>query len=342
MSLDVLSSDEDEEPTPIMLDHSLYFLSGVFLQENFTLQMGCGDTVPMDDIQSFYRVYSWQDLNVTFWVKTQHADLEGRAKLNRIQNRQKVPVNVQLVTGRDELLADDTPFADQGIVSQISHREAGPDISLSHRDNMDQDQDHHQETIDDVLKQIWRQFPYDLFENAPNHQSNQEGSHLLLSEQGQQEATIEVFQNTDLTQFFSRVVVKIVQPDKWHDLEFKRYFPAKGFVSPTYLQNFRRMRYFQEWNTLMDNLSLDDATSIQESFWVTFQTFHWLPLTESDQVWNTRSVKPTKGWVHLPYHDNKPVVRIGLNGTWVRDARSVQLAVIQTSDRDENSDVEID
>jgi len=137
MSLDVLSSDEDEEPTPIMLDHSLYFLSGVFLQENFTLQMGCGDTVPMDDIQSFYRVYSWQDLNVTFWVKTQHADLEGRAKLNRIQNRQKVPVDVQLVTGRDELLADDTPFADQGIVSQISHREAGPDISLSHRDNMD-------------------------------------------------------------------------------------------------------------------------------------------------------------------------------------------------------------
>ncbi len=203
---------------------------------------------------------------------------------------------------------------------------------------MDQDQ----ETIDDVLKRIWRQFPYDLFENAPNHQSNQEGSHLLRLEQGRREATIKVFQNTDLTQFFSSVVVKIVQPDKWHDLEFRRYFPAKGFVPPTYLQNFRRMHYFQEWNTLMDNLSLDDATSIQESFWVTFQTFHWLPLTESDQVWNTRSVKPTKGWVHLPYHDNKPVVRIGLNGTWVRDARSIQLAVVQTSDRDENLDVEID
>ena len=92
----------------------------------------------------------------------------------------------------------------------------------------------------------------------------------------------------------------------------------------------------------MDNLSLDDATSIQESFWVTFQTFHWLPLTESDRVWSTRRVEPTKGWVHLPYHDNKPVVRIGLNGTWVRDARSIQLAVVQTSDRDENSDVEID
>ncbi len=122
LSPNVLSSDEDEELTPIMLDHGLYFLSGVFLQDN-ALQMGRGDTIPMNDIQSFYRVYNWQDLNVAFQVKTQaeNAYLERRAKLNRIQNCRKVPVDVQLVTGRDELLTDDTPFADQGMVSQISH-----------------------------------------------------------------------------------------------------------------------------------------------------------------------------------------------------------------------------
>jgi hypothetical protein len=34
-----------------------------------------------------------------------------------------------------------------------------------------------------VVVCIWRQFPYDLFENMPNHHSSQEGSYLLLSVQ---------------------------------------------------------------------------------------------------------------------------------------------------------------
>jgi hypothetical protein len=209
----------------------------------------------------------------------------------------------------------------------VLHQEAGPDIIALHEDHMDQDEHEQEETIDDVVKRIWRQFPYDLFENAPNHRSNRQGSHLLLSEEDRREATIEVFRNTDLSRLFSRVVVKIVRPDKWEGLEFKRYFPGKGFIPPTRFQNFHRMRYFQEWNTLMDGLSVDEAQVVRGSIWKIFKTFKWLPLTDTDRLWNTKRVKPTNEWIHLPHDDNKPVVRIGLNGTLVRDARSVRIFV---------------
>jgi hypothetical protein len=324
MDSDIAESDEDEDPVPVMLDYGLYFISGVRLQEGKSLRMGRGDAVSMESIASLYKVRNDQDLKVAFHLKTWHADPDQRSR-NRTQNRRKVPVDVRLVASKDELMAQDTSLADLGIAVHMQPQEAGPDIQVLH--HMDEDQDVQQEGIDDVAARIWRQFPYDLFENAPNHRSNRQGSHLLLSEQQRSQATIEVFKDTDLSQLFSRVVVKVVKPEKWQNLEFKRYFPAKGFVVPTRLQNFPRMRYFQEWNTLMDSLSHDDAQVVRDSFWNIFKTFKWLPLTDTDRIWNTKKVKPTNEWIHLPHDDNKPVVRIGLNGRLVRDPKSIQLFV---------------
>ncbi|KAH9011421.1 hypothetical protein EDB83DRAFT_2234070 [Lactarius deliciosus] len=275
-------------------------------------------------------------------MKTWHGDPQQR-NLNRTRNRRKVPVDVRLVASRDELVARDTVLADLGITATVLPQEAGPDIVARrvHEDQMDQDEDGEQESIDDKVARLWRQFPFDLFENAPNHRSNQQGSHLLLSEQQRGEATIEVFRDTDLSRLFSRVVVKIVRPEKWHDLEFKRYFPPKGFVAPVLFQNFPRMGYFQEWNTLMRNLSTVDAQIVRDLCWKTFKTFKWLPLTDTDRVWNTKRVKPTSEWTHLPHDDKKPMVQIGLNGTLVRNARSVRLLVVESSDEME-MEIEID
>jgi hypothetical protein len=246
---------------------------------------------------------------------------------------------VRLVASKEELVAQDTPLSDLGIRATVLYQEAGPDIVVLHEDPMDQDEDVQQESVDDVVARIWRQFPYDLFENAPNHRSNREGSHLLLPEQDRQEATMEIFQDTDLSRLFSRIVVKIVRPDKWEGLKFKRYFPPKGFIPPTRFQNFHHMRYFQEWNTLMDSLSIEDAQVVRASIWNTFRTFKWLPLTDTDRLWNTKRVKPRSGWIHLPHDDKKPVVRIGLNGTLVRDVQSVQIFV-ESSDGMEDAEMQ--
>jgi len=340
MDIEISESDEDEDPVPVMLDYGLYFISGVYLQDGKALRMGRGDTVSMDSITRLYNIRNDQDLNIAFHMKTWHGNSQERSK-NRTQNRRKVPVDVRLVASREELSAQDTSLADLGIMATALPQEAGPDIVMLRGDQMDQDEDGQQESIDDVAARIWRQFPYDLFENAPNHKSNRQGSHLLLSEQERREATIEIFRDTDLSRLFSRVVVKIVRHEKWQDLEFKRYFPAKGFIPPTRFQNFPRMRYFQEWNTLMESLSIDDAQAVRDSFWRTFKTFKWLPLTDTDRVWNTKRVKPANEWIHLPCDDKKPVVRIGLNGRLVRDARSVQI-FIEGSDGREDSEIEID
>lgn len=335
------SDDEDEDPVPVMLDYGLYFLSGVYLQEGKALRMGGGDAVSMDCIESLYKVRNDQDLKIAFHMKTWHGNPHQRNK-NRTQNRRKVPVDVRLVVSREELVANDTPLSDLGIKALVLPQEAGPDIVARHEDHMDEEEDNAPENIDTTLTRIWRQFPYDLFENAPNHRSNRQGSHLLLSEEQRREATIEVFRDIDLSQLFSRVLVKIVTPGNWEALQFKRYFPPKGFDPPTRLQNFPRMRYFQEWNTLMDSLSSRDAKVVRDSFWETFKTFKWLPLTDTDRVWNTKKVKGTNECIHLPYDDHKPVVRIGLNGYLVKNARSVRLFVEGPASDSEESVIEID
>lgn len=321
-NLDNVDSDQDEDTAPVMLAHGLYFISGVFLQDQTTLRMGGGNTVSPQCIRSLYSVGHDRDLNVAFHIKAIYESANPRT-----QNRRKEPVDVSLVVPRDELVAQDTPLADLGITMQPLPREHGADIRAFFRNRMDADVDHQREPegIDDVVTRIWRQFPYDLFENAPNHRCNDEGCHLLLSKQQRQDATIDVFRTIDLRQLFSRVVVKIVQPEKWKDLEFRRYFPAKGFVAPKRLQNFPRMRYYREWNTLMNRLSLEEAEVVRKSIWKTFKTFEWLPLTDADRLWNTKQVKPSHEWIHLPQCDKKPVVRIGLNTKLVQNARSVRL-----------------
>ena len=338
---DIVDSDEDHDPVPVMLDYGLYFLSGVYLQAGTALRMGAGDSVSMDCITSLYKVRNDQDLKIAFHMKTWNGNPQLRNK-NRTQNRRKVPVDVRLVATREELVAFDTPLSDLGIKALILPQEAGPDIVPRHEDHMDEEEDNAPENIDSTLTRIWRQFPYDLFENAPNHRSNRQGSHLLLSEEQRREATIEVFRDIDLSQLFSRVLVKIVTPGNWEALQFKRYFPPKGFDPPTRLQNFPRMRYFQEWNTLMDSLSSRDVKVVRDSFWETFKTFKWLPLTDTDRVWNTKKVKGTNECIHLPYDDHKPVVRIGLNGYLVKNAQSVRLFVEGPASDSEESVIEID
>ena len=334
---DIVDSDEDEDPIPALLRCGLYFISGVRIQDGGALRMGGGDTVSRESILRLYNIRDDRDLTVAFCVKTWQHD--PSAKNTRTQNRRRVPVDVRLVASREELVAQDTPLADLGIVATVPHREAGPDIVALREDPMDEDEGGRQESVDDLLARIWRQFPYDLLDNAPNHRCSQQGSHLILSKKDRAEATIEVFRNTNLCRLFSRVVVKIVTPEKWEGLEFKRYFPAKGFIAPAKFQNFTRLRYFQEWNALMADLSADNARVVRQSAWNTFNTFKWLPLTDADRLWNTKKVKPGPEWVHLPHDDNKPVVRIGLNGTLVQDAQSVRL--VESSDEREDMAIEI-
>ena len=91
----------------------------------------------------------------------------------------------------------------------------------------------------------------------------------------------------------------------------------------------------------MDSLSFEEAEIVRRSIWKTFKTFQWLPLTDADRLWNTKVVKKSDDWIHLPYYDKKPVVRIGLNGELVHNARRVKLykeAVIVSSGEDGDVD----
>ena len=315
-------SDEDVVLAPVLLEHGLYFVSGVTLQQEVALRMGGGDAVSMDSITRLYSITDEHDLNVSFNVKTWHGNPKERCQ-NRIQNRRKGPVDIRHVVDDEELKAQNRTLAEQGIVMMPLPQEAGPDITNPDVYQMDEGQDG-QEGIDDIIARMWRQFPYDLFENAPNPRSNREASHLLMPQQEREEATIEVFKSTDLRRMFSRVVIKVVNAKDWQGLQFRRFFPCKGFVPPTRFQNFPYMRYFQEWNGLMERLSEKDAKVVRELMWTEFKTFQWLPLTDTDRVWNTKKVTGPQ-WTHLPFDDKKPVVRIALKEMLVRDINRIRI-----------------
>lgn len=337
----IVDSDDDRDPIPVMLDHGLYFVSGITRQQGIALRMGGGDSVPMDSINLLYGVTDEHDLKVGFNVKTWHADPKGRCR-NRIQNRRKGPVDIRRIVDEEELKAQDRTLAEQGIVMLPLPQEAGPDITNPDVYRMDEDQDG-QEGIDDIIARMWRQFPYDLLENGPNRKSNREPSHILMPMQERERSTVEVFKTTDLRKLFSRVVVKVVSEASWKRVQFKRYFPHKGFTPPTRFQNFPYMRYFQEWNTLMERLSEEDAKVVRESMWKEFKTFQWLPLTDTDRVWNTKKVVGPQ-FTHLPFDDRQPVVRIGLNEMLVRDVNLVRLYSAPNSDEEgseRDSDIEI-
>lgn len=333
-------ADEHEAPDPILLRYGLYFISGVDLEDGATPRMGGTNTVSPECIGRLYDVLRLSDLSTAFRIKAMSEKANPRTR-----NRKKESQDVRVVARREELIAQDTPLADLGITVEPLPREHGGDIRAYFHNGTDQDDDYQrqQEGIDDVVARIWRQFPFDLFENAPNHRFSHQGSHLMLSVQQRRDATIDIFRSIDLSQLFSRVVVKIVQPDKWKDLEFKRYFPGKNYVVPKNMQNFPRMRYYRDWNALMDSLSLKDAEIVRKSVWKTFKTFHWLPLTDADRLWNTKVVRPTAEWIHLPHNDKKPVVRVGLNGNLVLNPRVVKLykepvIVVVISDEEEGGD----
>jgi hypothetical protein len=335
---EIVDSDEDADPVPIMLDHGLYFISGVTCQEGIALRMGAGDRVSMDCVQRLYGIRDEQDLNIKFNVRTLHANPLDRNR-SRIQNRRKVPLDIRDILDVEELRAQDRPLEDRGIVMRPLPLEAGPDIIALDVNHMDEDMPERVESIDDIIARMWRQFPYDLFENAPNHRSNRQGSHLLMTRQQREDATVEVFKNTDLRGIFCRVVLKVVNAKDWQNLQFKRFFPSKGFKAPTRFQNFQYMRYFLEWNALMGRLSDEDAERVRGLMWQRFKTFQWLPLTDTDRCWNTKR-KTGPQWKHLPVDDNKPAVHIALNETLVRDANRVRISA-GSDDEGSDSDVQL-
>jgi hypothetical protein len=342
-SSDIVESDEDDEPSPVMLTNGLYFISGITLQQEIALRMGRGDRVSMDSIRRLYGVTNEHDLNVRFNVKTWYANPEERSR-NRIRNHRKVPVDIRHIVDDEELKAQDRTLADQGIAMMPLPLEAGPDMTNPNVHRMDEDEDDEPKSIDDIIATIWRQFPYDLFENAPNHKSNREPSHLLMTVNERSEATVEVFKNTDLRRIFSRIVVKVVSESDWENLQFKRCFPPKGFRPPTRLQNFPRMKYFQDWNNLMQRLSEESALVVRKQMLQEFKTFQWLPLTDTDRAWNTKKAVGPQ-WTHLPLDDKKPAVRIGLNETLVKDAKGVRIssteAGLTSDDESSEGDIEI-
>lgn len=333
------SDGSDMIQLPAMLTHGLYFISGIVLQDGVALRMGGGDTVSVDSLLRLYSVADEQDLKIRFNIRNWHPNPLARNS-NRIQNRRKVPVDVRHVVHDEELKAQDRTLEERGVAMMPLPQAAGPDVEGPRVHWMDEDQDAEKEGIDDIIARIWRQFPYDIFENAPNHRSNREGSYLLMTKQDRLEATVAVFKNTDLRRVLSRAVIKVVSQKDWKNLQFRRYFPTKGFLPPTRLQNFPYMLYFQEWNTLMGRLSARDAEVVRESIWKEFKTFQWLPLTDTDRAWNTKRVTGPQ-WTHLPLDDKKPAVRIALNQMLVQSADAVRITRPIPDEEGSDSDVEV-
>lgn len=143
--------------------------------------------------------------------------------------------------------------------------------------------------IGDLLKNIWRTFPKDIFIKSPAVRGAR-GAHIRLTKSQRESATIEIFHNPNLAHVFMHCKVKRVDDLGW-ETNIQYFFLAKGDQAPPTGRTWRGMAYWNAWGMLKEdpNITARQVQSIRSQISTRLRNAVWLPMASADRPWNTRS-----------------------------------------------------
>jgi hypothetical protein len=330
--------EEDEDDVhglvPVMLNHGLYFLAGLSQDE------GCGAirltralTAPNEALGFFYQSSSLAEIQMNFNVTTSRRPKGYNTK--RIPKRFKEKADIRKYVPSEEMVNPGFDLSDMGIALAEVARATGPDIlPLDDMTSIAPDNGYDMTDLNTHLSVIMNGLPLAVFTQGPNNKAAHKPAHLLWNETQRTSATLETLKHTDFTGIFSRIVFKVLSAKEWQGMHFDRYFPPKGRELPASLQNFPTCPYFVAWRELMESTTPEDSVTIRKQVLKQFVKLHWLPLAESDRMWNTRR-KVKAGFIHLPRDTNEPTVILAINGMQTSAENVVlrqQLSAVDDSD----------
>jgi hypothetical protein len=329
-------SAEEGEPEPILYNRGLYFISDLNNDRN-CYRLPAVRNVEVAILATLYRR---QDLNA---IKNEFNIMyEGMGKnaahKTRIHNRRPKTLDIRYAIRLEEEEPDvdaEPPFdlAEQGVRVRPEHRMAGPDV----RRRGGPEAEEGENDPDQIVANIFRQLPSDIFQKAPNRKLRTKPGYTLLSADEQTTVKVDIFRSLDFTRIFDKIQYRVVDESTWKLVLFPRYFPARGQLPPD--QNFRGALYYKNWVKLINRLDGAGVELIRDTLWDRFAQFLWLPHGGSDRMWATKVMK-AKDWVMLPAEPREPCPQIAINGTLFRGQRITMGQRVVVAIREEEEEEE--
>ncbi|KAJ3565620.1 hypothetical protein NP233_g7516 [Leucocoprinus birnbaumii] len=164
------------------------------------------------------------------------------------------------------------------------------------------------ETIDDELAQLWRQFVSDLTSKSPNPRGGAvRPSYMKLTPTQRYSGSEEPYKNLRLYEIWTDVHYRNASQDDW-EVCFNNLFPPAGFKSSTRRQGYKNSPYYIRWMEILelnvDNVELVEA--IRAEFRKRVFAWQWMPKAESDKMWVTSFMKEgKKSFLRWPPSDSK-------------------------------------
>ncbi|KAJ3555369.1 hypothetical protein NP233_g12227 [Leucocoprinus birnbaumii] len=152
------------------------------------------------------------------------------------------------------------------------------------------------DTIDDELAQLWRQFVSDLTSKSPNPRGGAVlPSYMKLTRTQRYSGSEDPYNNLHLYEIWTDVHYRNASEDDW-DVSFNNLFPPLGFKSSTRKQGYKNSPYYLRWMEILE-LNVDNAglvEAIRSEFRKRVFAWKWMPKAESDKMWVTSSKKDGK------------------------------------------------
>lgn len=313
--------DNPTETEPVLYDRGLYFVSDI-IDDPGCYRLPKERTITNRTLAVMYGCQDVRSIDHDF-------KFENVAGISTEGNRKRVPPPIRNTMDIRDVPEDgpeceDVQFHLQqcGIAVRPRLRMSGMDVDLL--DESDTDDEYADDNVDAIVTQLWKQFPFDVFQLAPNHRSYMEGSYVLLDEAQRSRITHDIFKSLDLRGVFERVQYRIVDMKIWGGKIFDRYFPQKHYVRPKRLQQFTKATYYRNWMDMLSRLNDEDAELVRRRVRRQFNKLLWVPFPGSDRMWQTKRMD-TREWLREPKYSNGTgsLVAIAINQFQARGLRLV-------------------
>jgi hypothetical protein len=329
------SDDEDaNDGHLIMYDRDLFFVSDL-VTEDKVYHIPINRRMDPEHLAFLYRSQGLSALQQEFRV--QQVMLEKSAiNPTRISNRRTTTMDATFVwDGSIDVPQVDFQLADRGVELRPRVRPTGRDVDED--GEFSDGDDEPKGDINDVVRKIWSQFPYDIFGKGPNKRASTANSHIALQCHDADNITTDIFKTFDLSGVFTQVHAKTVESAFWEGILFDRYFPDKGTSAkpPGKLQKFPYMKYYMQWADVTSHLSKRHANLIRNAMRIEFQRLYWLPFPQSDRLWATK-IPSGAGWKVYPQGTKISLCpQIAINLRWTKKGKIVIVPRAQSVDSDQ-------
>ncbi|KAH9931385.1 uncharacterized protein B0H18DRAFT_832582, partial [Fomitopsis serialis] len=166
-------------------------------------------------------------------------------------------------------------------------------------------------SVEQRVTRLWEQFKYDLIDKAPGPRDKRQPSYMIVSQEERVNAPDALFQSPELP--FSQVRVIKVERDHWRTKMFDRYFPLPNVPINHALQNFTNCTYWKLWGGLVGGRTTPvNVNLIRGAVFRLYDELLWLPYTESDRIWTTKTTTAMRA-NRIPCDSDAPAPLLAIN-----------------------------